>query len=343
MRILFIAMFLSLMSLNAVAQASGPPAFSDEVFVTMNYQVWGDANWDNVVLEDINGNQHTITFDGQAPVPGLSFEPYSGNVFSEGDYYYESLILDFGTGAITGTSMHHPIPAGGNPGAYTYFHSPMLTRYFRLDGVPFRVKSIDYYDMYLTGFLCGTGTNHLSWGFFPVTIGSPTWLTRTFPLLMDSAAGTIGQSSGLPPQDILFIDGSSGDSERRADVPALQPFSLSINQPAAYASPVEYFLFMKLGVPFPSEELLMPLGMGSMLFAPCPLQPPGSQTSFLLAATSLLPACSRVLLGFPGSMLWSLPGLPAPLQGTIQGVAVDNSNPAAPVFEVTNAIVLRIL
>ncbi|MCA9322015.1 MAG: hypothetical protein KDB53_14835, partial [Planctomycetes bacterium] len=311
-----------------------------EIYLCMDYLSlgYGESDWDNLVLETLDGDSYTFEYNLQVPVPGLSFEPYSGAIFFEGPYVYESLFVDFNTNTMTGSPMHHPNPQGGNPSGWTYFHDPMVIRLFRADGQAFRIASIDYRDC-SADFRVGTGSTPSNWNRFPVTLYDPTWRTLTLPLLNDFAAGTQGSSAG-GPFDLLLIDGSAGGADRRVDVALNTPFSFGVAQPSTSAAPADFLVFGYTEVPSPAKTTLLPFGLGAMVFAPGWINAPGPvQKPFLFITSVNPPPFGMAAMGaFPTPWQQVLPGWPVSVQVTMQALIFEQ--PFA--VSISNAVVLRI-
>jgi subtilisin family serine protease len=138
-------------------------------------------------------------------------------------------------------------------------------------------------------------------------------------------SGTVatGLVPGVPPEDVLFVNGSSGDQlARRVLVGTGEPIAISVlapttNQPPS-AIPPDFVIWGQLGDPAFSDLLAFP-GLGSFCFAPFDIAPRPEAFTF----ASSLPIGSAVpAMTAP----WSLPlgALGFSLEFTLQGVILDD-------------------
>lgn len=322
-------MTFTLVVIFALAATLSAQQMAHDLFLTFDYpQGYGDCDLDNLILEDENGAEYTIDFNNGAPLPGGTFEPYSGALFWEGDYLYEALTVDFTLDTIDGYFHHHPIPVGGVGGSgYLYSHPAMAIRVFRLDGLEFRMKSLDYRGAELP---LKIGTQHVptSWSNQQNQLNVNSWVTFEMPVLGPAASGAVGTNAG-GPYSVLEVAGSAGGSARRVDVALNAPVTFDMLQPPTNTAPADFLLFGMAGVPTAQDTVSLGIH-GDMVFTP-------GNGSFLLATSQP---------SFPGALLpgqttpWTATvlGAPSPLTVTLQGVISET----ATTVKTTNAVVLRI-
>lgn len=314
-------------------------ALAGDLFLTFDYpQGYGDCDLDNLVLADENGVAFTITFDNAAPLPGGTVEPYSGALYWEGPYLYEALTVDFALGTISGYFHHHPIPFGGVGGSgYVYSHPAMAIRVFRLDGLDFKMVSLDYRGAELP-LRIGTQHSPASWQSQSNVLDVNSWQTLEMPVLGDAAAGAVGAGFG-GPYDVVLVDGSAGGNARVVDVAVNTPVSFDVLQPPTRTLPADFLLFGYVGIPAPGAAV--PLGIhGDLCFLPGDDSTPTSIGQRFLLSSSLpaLPGAIQLLGGNPTPWAATVPGSPQPVEFTLQGVIAETQS----TVKTTNALVVRI-
>lgn len=334
MRKMIVLFAVAALAVTTLAQA---PA--DDLFLTFDYpQGYNDCDLDNLVLEDETGTRFTVTFDNGSPLPGGSVEPYSGALFWEGPYLYEALTIDFNLDSISGYFHHHPIPVGGVGGSgYVYSHPAMAIRVFRLDGLEFRMVSLDYRGAELP---LRIGTQHVptSWQNQNVQLNQNSWQTFEMPVLGPAAAGAVGTDLG-GPFDVLEVNASAGGNMRRVDLAVNTPLTFDMLQPPTTTLPSDFLLFGTVGVPTIADGT--PLGLhGDFVFVPGSDTTATSIGQTFLLATSLptFPGAIQLLPGQPTPWSSTVPGSPLPVEFTLQGLIVETPT----TVKTTNALVVRI-
>ena len=306
---------LSVLVILAASLPAQDPVSGNEIFLSGDWQNGGCGYWDNLVLEDEFGQRQTFLYNFQFPVAGLSFEPYNGSIFDEGDYSYESIFVDYTLDILTGSPHHHPQPVGGNPGGHTWVHDPMAIRIFRGDNRPFRIVSIDYRDwVNSTGLKAGPGHLPSSWQSYPLVGADSNWRTYEFPILGAAAAG---QSAA----DVLRVNGSDGGSTRSVDSGLFSPLSISVLAPQGQPN-AEWVLYGSLGTPETSDSISLPLLNQDFLFTPCDLA--GGPDTFTLAESLPFSACGALIPATPAPWSVTFPSISAPLVFALQALVVTS-------------------
>ncbi len=154
-----------------------------------------------------------------------------------------------------------------------------------------------------------------------------------------ASAGTVGISAG-GPFDILTMNGSAGDLFRRVEVSIGTASSLEMGQPPYLAAPLPFSIFGILGEAGFDSVINVPLGIGDMMFAPCPMIPFVSPSFFTLASTfGPLGLCAPLFSATPTPWTSGLgPAIPFPLLITIQGVIEESPG----VYVPTNALIFEV-
>jgi hypothetical protein len=159
------------------------------------------------------------------------------------------------------------------------------------------------------------------------------------PYLGTAGAGNVGANAS-GPFDVLLVNGSAGGPSRRVEVPIGQTISLSMAQPPGTVVPANFALFGVLGIPGPSASYGLPLGIGAMVFVPCPIDP-FNAALFMLADNFPIGGCTPALPSTNAPWLVSVPGgVGFPIDVTLQGVIEDTT--AATGLAVTNGVILRV-
>jgi hypothetical protein len=159
------------------------------------------------------------------------------------------------------------------------------------------------------------------------------------PALGNYASGSVGEGAG-GPVDVLLVNGSSGGARHRVDVARNQSIAIAVAQPATTPFPAAFAVFGMLGVPGSADILAPGSALGIFAFTPCPASP-GNPLLFTLFDNLGIGGCPAAI-GLPQApaIFTYAPGLPAPVQATLQGVIVDLSQPAT--LAVTNAVILNV-
>ncbi len=164
-------------------------------------------------------------------------------------------------------------------------------------------------------------------------IGGAPSAVRTLTVAAPSL-GTAG--SGLPT---LKINGSTGGTARRVDIPLGAPLVITMDQPATNPNPSPLAIWGIVGVPDASSAFTFPGVVGSMAFTPCAAYP--APNAFTLVNTYFQDPCGAFAgaVATPFAVTASAPVVP--LTFTLQGVV--NIAPAGsnlPVF--TNGVIAHI-
>ncbi len=137
--------------------------------------------------------------------------------------------------------------------------------------------------------------------------------------------------------DALRVQGNSG-SDRVVAVGYGQPFTLVLDPPVGVPPtlPVGMFaLWAHVGLPLPGTEVPLGPGLGSVCFTPAPFSP--SALTVMLADSFGL---GGVIFASPAPWSVALPGVPAILDVTLQGVMVVDLQAKV---AATNAFLLRLV
>lgn len=148
------------------------------------------------------------------------------------------------------------------------------------------------------------------------------------------ALGACAGSSFTGGSTLLTIDGSTGGPNRIVSVALNQPFVLGFGQPPFVPFAASFLIFGRIGIPNASEAFPLPLGIGTMCFAPAllvPADPMLLTVADSFTATGLLPAT-------PAPWNFPIPGLPVPVQLTLQGATYSSSA----TLGLSNALVLNV-
>jgi len=162
------------------------------------------------------------------------------------------------------------------------------------------------------------------------------------PILTGCRAGGVNALAGGEPDDVLFVNGGSGDFERKVRVLAGSPITVYMKASDAGPIPGRFALYLWLGEPNGTTVTPHPKGVGSMCF-PTPLK---SRTPQPRKIWNNIGKYSK--LGVPGrpsspapSMVENLPsGIGFPITVTFQGFIADNGSVANLPASITNAVTL---
>ena len=151
------------------------------------------------------------------------------------------------------------------------------------------------------------------------------------PNLGSCATGNIGAAAGAA-EDCLFVNGSSGDVDRRVDVALNAPITIDVITPSANGIPSAHFaLWGKMGIAEVSDQLPSPHGTFCV-----PVSPFTTGSEYFLLADSGNPTAGLVY-GLPSPWTYSLPlGLSLPTDLVLTGVIEDDSAPTR--FAVMNTV-----
>ncbi|MBI1853377.1 MAG: VCBS repeat-containing protein [Planctomycetes bacterium] len=164
-------------------------------------------------------------------------------------------------------------------------------------------------------------------------------------LLMESRArtGTVNAGRG-PIADVLRVNGSAGDSERRLRVLVHEPVTLSIDAPPAGPSAARFILCAMPGEPTSQSLTTLPFGIGTIAMRVPGLSRDAGRTRLVLSSagrdgrtgTPLLPSS-------PAPFVRTLPGADAPTTFTLQGIIEDAGSAGSVTASVTNGLVLKLV
>ena len=156
--------------------------------------------------------------------------------------------------------------------------------------------------------------------------------------LHPAMAGTVGVP-GAGPYDVLAINGNAGGLSRTASMLAGTPFSIDMTTPPTHPGSAPFAIFGLLRAALPSDAIILPFGIGEMVFPPCPLIPVLEPLLFTLTNNAGTSPCTEVLPSTPTP--WTsgvLPGIPFPITVTFQGVVEETPG----VWRTTNGIILEV-
>ncbi len=149
----------------------------------------------------------------------------------------------------------------------------------------------------------------------------------------DASRGRVGESAG-GPFDVVLINGSAGDSMRTVTIPLGTSSSMSMTQPPSLPNPVGFAIFGLIGEATPASITTVPLGIGKMTFAPCPLLP--THPALFTLTNNLGAFCPQLVPSTPTSWTSSpFPPIFFPLQLTFQGVIEESPG----VYVPTNMVI----
>ncbi len=159
------------------------------------------------------------------------------------------------------------------------------------------------------------------------------------PMLTAAGAGNVGIGVG-GPYNQLTINGSTGGSARRVDVALGGAVSIDFATPPTSPNPVAFALFGTFGAATNSDYVL-PASIGTMVFAPCDLDPL-NPVLFTLTDSLNLGICAPVLPSGLTPWNFTVPAgvLVNPLELTFQAVTQDPSAPLA--LAVSNGVILKV-
>ncbi len=150
-----------------------------------------------------------------------------------------------------------------------------------------------------------------------------------------SAWGKVGISNN-GPFDVLQVNGSFGDVFRTVSVPLGTSTTVSMLQPPNLASPAGFAIFGMVGEATEQSIITVPLGIGEMTFAPCPVFP---WFPVLFTLTNNLGSfCPQFVPSTPTPWVsFPFPVISFPLTLTFQGVVEESPG----VYVPTNMVVYK--
>jgi hypothetical protein len=151
-----------------------------------------------------------------------------------------------------------------------------------------------------------------------------------------SAAGNL-TGAGAQPESILYLNGSTGGTQRRVDVASGRPLDYLLAQPSANAGPAQHVTWVWLGVPGSADAATLPFGLGQMAFTPCELNPGAPVVTLANSfGSSSCPALAGGATATPYALALVAP--PFPVSVTFQ--AIVERTPGQ--LRVTNAVIADI-
>ncbi len=150
-----------------------------------------------------------------------------------------------------------------------------------------------------------------------------------------SSWGKVGVSNN-GPFDVLQVNGSFGDVLRTVSVPLGTSSTVSMLQPPNLASPAGFAILGMVGEATEQSIITVPIGIGEMTFAPCPVFP---WFPILFTLTNNLGSfCPQFVASTPTPWAsFPFPAIPFPLTLTFQGVVEESPG----VYVPTNMVVYK--
>ncbi len=147
--------------------------------------------------------------------------------------------------------------------------------------------------------------------------------------------GRVGETSG-GPFDVLQVNGSAGDIFRTVTVPLGTASTLTMLQPSNVANPASFAIFGMVGEAQFELVTTVPLGIGEMIFPPCPLLP--FIPDLFTLTNNFGPSCAQVVGSTPTP--WTsiqFPPIGFPITLTFQGIIEESPG----VYVPTNGVIYR--
>ena len=150
--------------------------------------------------------------------------------------------------------------------------------------------------------------------------------------------GNVGDGQG-GVVNVLGINSSTGGPMRRVSASPGEGLAFFVQQPPAVTTPANFVIFGTIGEPVADEAFLLPDGIGTMAFIPCPFFAAAQPFLFTLA-TSFSPQVCGSLVGASPTPWVSrfVPGIPFEVTLTFQGIVEDGGIG----FSVTNGLILDV-
>ena len=141
-------------------------------------------------------------------------------------------------------------------------------------------------------------------------------------------------AGSIPGPALLTINGSDGAPGRVVHAAPGAPFTIAMASTAAVGAPTPFFLFAKFGFTSALDAMVLPLGIGTMCFAPQPFSP------FDPTLLTLVDPTGGPAIFAPAVTPWSatIGGIPLAFYCELQGVAFATPT----TLGVTNAVVLDV-
>ncbi len=151
-----------------------------------------------------------------------------------------------------------------------------------------------------------------------------------------SSTSAVGLGVG-GPYDILQVNGSTGSLFRTVTIPLGSSSTISMNQPPSSLSPRGFAIFGLVGEAQEQNITHVPLGIGEMTFAPCPLDP--TSPSLFTLTNNIGGGC--LPLTASTQTPWTsapFPPIFVPLTLTFQGVLEETMG----VYRRTNMVIFKV-
>jgi FG-GAP-like repeat len=154
------------------------------------------------------------------------------------------------------------------------------------------------------------------------------------PVMGPAGAGTTPDGAG-GLFDGFLLNGTRGGVPRRVDAAMGSTLWIDVLTPPLATSPAPFLIWGTLGVPSPVTETALPLGIGTLAFAPWHLAP-GNPDLFVLA-NGFFPDSAATVAPPPTPWTASFVLPQFPITATLQGLVQDAGG-----LRITNGIILRV-
>jgi hypothetical protein len=149
------------------------------------------------------------------------------------------------------------------------------------------------------------------------------------------AAGTVGITTPGGPEDVFRINFQTGGAARRVDIPVGGTILPQMVTPSLSPGPAPFVIFGTVGVPTSSDQVILPLLIGTMCFHVSILDPTNPALFILADNLTNGPA---LLPSTPTNWIAVVGGLTSPVQVTLQGIILEDGVQ----LRTTNAIILNV-
>jgi hypothetical protein len=161
---------------------------------------------------------------------------------------------------------------------------------------------------------------------------------------LQARAGTVNAGAG-PLEDVLFVDGQTGDADRVTVRLANQPFAITLVAPSGGPATARHATYLWIGQPNDTSGRVQPLGLGTMVF-PTPWvggMPQPRRIYNNIGHNALLGTPTNSSSPAPSTIVNVSHGLPnVGLKITAQGFIQDHNSAASRLASITNANVISI-
>ncbi|MBI1852056.1 MAG: IPT/TIG domain-containing protein [Planctomycetes bacterium] len=154
--------------------------------------------------------------------------------------------------------------------------------------------------------------------------------------------GSVNRRGG-PLEDVLLVNGNTGDVDRVLTIPIDTAITLYMNVPSSRTD-ARYVLYAWLGLPTPATLTLLPRHLGYMIF-PTPFAGSTPQPRAIfnnIGHTALLGAPTFPSMPAPGEVFRRPAGFHGALNVSFQGIIEDDASIVPEHFSVTNAVILKV-